>query len=134
MESTSGTMNAPKLTIVYVEDEDLVRMTVAAMLSDVGFHVVSCDSAIEGLRACKSLVPDAVLLDLNMPGIDGFELGRRLRDQIGEEVRMVALTGGSTGDYRKRAAFAGFNEFLSKPVSTKTLVNALFPDLPFSIE
>lgn len=121
-----------KLRVFYVDDEELVRLTIAALLRAVGVEVLEFARGAEALGVCANDTPHAILLDLDMPDMDGFELGRRLRDQMGAGVRIVALSGRCTDEYRRRAAFAGMNEFLSKPVTTKTLVNALFPQLAFS--
>ncbi len=72
------------------------------------------------------MTPDAVLLDLNMPEMDGLQVARQLRaDPRTAGLRLVALTGRGTWDLAKKATDAGFNAFLTKPVTTATLLRAL---------
>ena len=119
-------MSELRLCVVYADDDDLVRETVANLLIDAGVDVYACASGPEAIALCEQIEPDAVLLDLNMPGIDGLETARRIRGHpnVGA-TRLVAITGRGTWDVRNKAMDAGFNEFLTKPVPTETLVLAL---------
>jgi CheY-like chemotaxis protein len=75
---------------------------------------------------CRKVAPETVLLDLDMPQIDGFETARRIRAAECTK-RIVALTGRATEEARRKAEAAGFDELLSKPISTPVLMRALFP-------
>jgi len=81
--------------------------------------------AFDGLRALEALEtfkPEIALLDIGMPGMDGYELARRIRStQRGRDVLLVALTGWGQADDKKRAAEAGFDEHLTKPVDPDML-------------
>ena len=85
--------------------------------------------AYDGLRALEALEtfkPDIALLDIGMPGMDGYELARRIRaTQRGRDVVLVALTGWGQADDKKRAAEAGFDEHLTKPVDPEMLSRML---------
>ena len=76
--------------------------------------------AFDGLQALEALdtfKPAVALLDIGMPGMDGYELARRIRaTRRGREIVPVALTGWGQADDKKRGADAGFAEYLTKPV------------------
>jgi len=119
-------MENQRLTVVYADDDDLVRETISTLLTDEGLDVHACESVAEAILLCEQMDPDAVLLDLNMPEVDGLEAARKLRRKPeNRKLRIVALTGGGTGDLRRKAKEAGFDEFLTKPVATDVLVRAL---------
>lgn len=119
-------MNARRLTVVYADDDDLVRETISELLTHEGIDVHSCADGAEVISLCEQMDPDVVLLDLNMPGVDGLKAARHLRRTLVDRpVRLVAFTGQGTWDLRKKAMDAGFDEFLTKPVSTDALVRAL---------
>jgi CheY-like chemotaxis protein len=78
------------------------------------------------VEAAIEAIPDVAVLDLGMPGMDVYELARRLRARPrGEEVILVAVTGWVGEPYRRRAREAGFDHFLGKPASLEALVGAV---------
>jgi len=114
------------MRIVYAEDEPLIRETVAALLVGQGIDVHEARDGGEAILLCRAFQPDVVLLDLGMPEMDGFETARRLRElSVGKPPRIVALTAHGDGEHRKLAERAGFDEFLSKPISVNTILRAL---------
>jgi CheY-like chemotaxis protein len=118
----------PPLQIVYAEDDDLVRDVVSAALRELGATVHGCNNGAEAVLFCLSVNPDVALLDLTMLGMDGFDGARRIRENevvSGKRVRLVALTGRDAAQYREQADAAGFDEFITKPVSVETLEGAL---------
>ena len=119
-------MDPRRLTIVYADDDDLVRDTISRLLIEEGIDVHACEGGAQAIALCQELNPDAVLLDLNMPDLDGLETARELRRiPATRALRLVALTGRGTWDLRNKATDAGFDEFLIKPASTAALVRAL---------
>ena len=110
--------------IVYAEDDEHTRAGVAQILVEHGLAVHECSNGEEAARLCSVFRPDAVLLDLSMPKVDGCEAARRIREQQGRDIRLVALTG--RGDAAlKDAARAGFDELVRKPSSVETILGAL---------
>jgi CheY-like chemotaxis protein len=123
-----GRMAGGRLTIVYADDDDLVREVVAQGLTEEDIDVHACADGDEVMALCTQINPDTVLLDLNMPRLDGLKTARQLRDDPRfSGLRLVAITGRGTWDLRRKAADAGFDEFLTKPVPITTLVRALAP-------
>ena len=80
-------------------------------------HVVDAASAEDGLRCARDEQPDVVLLDLGMPGMNGFETARRLRETApGRDLTLIALTGWGQEEDRHKSREAGFDHHLVKPV------------------
>jgi len=119
-------MDAHRLKIVYADDDAHMRQGVSRLLAAEGMAVQTCASGAEAIALCEQSSPDAVLLDIHMPGIDGVETARRLRgNPVTGTLRLVALTGRGTWDLRKKAMDAGFDEYLSKPITADALLRAL---------
>jgi CheY-like chemotaxis protein len=87
-------------------------------------------SGAEGLATCAEFAPELVFLDIGMPGMDGFETARRMRElPAGRKVTLVALTGWGEEETRRRAKEAGFDRHLTKPADVGEL-EALFEVAP----
>jgi two-component system cell cycle response regulator DivK len=108
--------------ILLVEDNPLNRKLVRDVLEVAGYQVVEAATGEEGLRAAADQPPDLVLMDLQLPGIDGTETMRRLREaHLPPNVPVVAVTAfAMTGD-RERARLAGFDGYVEKPISIRAL-------------
>lgn len=103
-------------TILVVDDSPSVRETIAFILEAEGFQVQSAANGEEGLSLAAELNPKVVLTDAMMPGMDGFELCRRLKGGSSErEICVIMLTSmGQTID-RERAEEVGVDHFVTKP-------------------
>jgi two-component system cell cycle response regulator DivK len=113
--------------ILVVEDNPLNLKLVRDVLQFAGYDVIEAQSGEEGLRVAQQDRPDLVLMDLQLPGIDGTETLRRLRqDSIGRDVPVVAVTAFAMAGDRERASLAGFDGYVEKPISVR--------DLPGTIE
>ena len=115
------------LRVLVVDDNPDVAETLGDLLEYFGYEVRVEGDAAGGLRAALELHPDLALLDLSMPGMDGFELARELRRCLPAEAptRLVAITGHGTADVRERTRAAGFDLHLVKPVGALELRDAL---------
>ncbi len=97
-----------------------------------GHEVKVAFSGPAALDITKVYAPDVVFLDIGMPGMDGYEVARRMRQQPGlEKVVLAALTGWGQQEDRRRTAEAGFNHHLVKPPESK-LVDRVLAELPKS--
>jgi CheY-like chemotaxis protein len=108
---------------ILVVDDDVANLALAeAMLQAEGFHVCVATDAASTLGLLKTCTPALILMDIQLPGVDGWELTRQLKaDPETSSIPVIAVTAyGKAGDANK-ARKAGFVEFLSKPVSTRTL-------------
>jgi CheY-like chemotaxis protein len=112
--------------VLVVEDDPMSRELLADILSASGWSVTPVESGEEALVAAASQELDLVLLDIGLPGIDGFETVRRLRSlPATRRVPIVAVTAlAMTGD-AERALAEGFDAYLTKPLDTRGLVRAV---------
>jgi signal transduction histidine kinase len=109
--------------IVHIEDDPANRLLVRKLLSRAGHEVLDAHDGIEGVRLACSVRPDLVLVDLNIPGLDGFEVTLRLRGEAGlEGVPIVAIT--AEGD-RDTSLAVGCDGFLQKPIDARTFADTV---------
>jgi len=120
-----------QMRVLYVEDHDLSRMIVAEALGDRSdLTIDTAGSAKEGLDKAKSAKPDLVILDINMPGMDGFDLLEKLRDDAGcDKTPFIALTANAMPHQVKRGIDAGFAHYLTKPINLWELQSVVFQTL-----
>src|SRR5262245_33379481 len=103
--------------IVHIEDDPANRLLVRKLLSRAGHEVLDAGDGIEGVRLACSARPNLVLVDLNIPGLDGFEVTLRLRGEASlEGVPIVAIT--AEGD-RDTSLSVGCDGFLQKPIDAR---------------
>jgi two-component system, cell cycle response regulator len=108
-------MNQPT-TILIADDEPLGQETLAALLSPLDYQLIFASSGAEALRLAIATPPDLILLDVMMPGMDGFEVCRRLREYAPlADVPVIMLTALDDRDSRLRGIEAGADDFVSKP-------------------
>lgn len=108
--------NRPKLLIV--EDEpDIVKFIL--MVIKKTEYLVETDVAKDGYMAGNKVVtfkPDIVILDIMLPGIDGFEICRRIREQLSDRTKVLAVTANPSEEYKRRILEAGADLFMKKPM------------------
>jgi two-component system, response regulator PdtaR len=110
--------------ILTVDDNPIVRADLRRILEDAGFEVVpDARDGVEAVDLAREHRPSLVLIDLNLPRLDGVEATRRILDE--RDVPIVALTGHSSGGYIERAAEAGAVGHVLKPFSEAQLVGTL---------
>ncbi|KGQ18836.1 Autoinducer 2 sensor kinase/phosphatase [Lysobacter dokdonensis DS-58] len=115
----------PQRVLVVDDNVDAAR-TLAHLLEDFGHHVQVAHDGDAALAMAHSTVPELVLLDIGLPGMNGYEVVRRLReDPVTRDATVVAVTGYGQGADRQRTLAAGFDQHLVKPVATDQL-QALF--------
>jgi len=108
--------------ILVIDDEEPNRLVMEALLSPLGHSVRLSASGEEGLREVRQSPPDVVLLDIQMPGIDGFEVVRRLKQgELTRGIPVIMVTGLTDEEAREKALEAGADDFLSKPVDRTEL-------------
>jgi CheY-like chemotaxis protein/two-component sensor histidine kinase len=114
-----------RLRILVVEDNADTREILRAMLEGDGHEVYVAGDGPSGLETAGTARPDVAFIDIGLPGLDGYEVGRRIRQEHGKLIRLVAVTGyGQAGD-RARSRDAGFDVHLVKPVAPEQLRGAL---------
>lgn len=108
--------------VLVVEDNDKNLKLVRAVLEHAGYQVRSAGTAEEGVAAAAADPPDLVLMDLQLPGMDGVSALAALRAEPGTAgIPVVALTALAMPDDRERVRRAGFDGYLEKPISVREL-------------
>lgn len=119
-------LHEPVLRVLCVDDNRDAADTLGILLELVGFEVRVCYDGPSALAEAERFHPDAAILDLTMPGMDGDEVGRRLRDRPwAKTLPLVALTALNGEEARARTHAAGFDLHLTKPVAPDRLANVL---------
>jgi CheY-like chemotaxis protein len=112
--------------ILLAEDNESSINTILDYLLAKGYLVVVARNGVEALERAREERPDLILMDIQMPGMDGLEATRRIRAGAGlADVPIIALTALAMPGDRERCLEAGANEYLSKPVSLKGLVQTI---------
>ncbi|HWN03252.1 MAG TPA: response regulator, partial [Candidatus Dormibacteraeota bacterium] len=115
--------------VLIVEDNDDAREMLRHLLEQAGHEVHEAVDGLAGLDRTLALRPDAAVIDIGLPGLDGYEVARRVRAAGHADVLLVAVTGyGQSGD-RQRSGEAGFDAHLTKPVDPLAL-ESLLMNLP----
>jgi len=121
---------APRGPVLIADDNVDFAATLAALLDDQGCATQVVHDGLAALAALRSRPPRLAVLDIGMPGLNGYELARRLKhDPLTAGVRLVAVTGWGQAADRQAAAAAGFDHHLVKPVSSDAIL-ALLDALP----
>lgn len=109
--------------VLLVEDNDMNREMLSRRLLRKGFDVVMAVDGLQGLAMATSQRPDIILMDMSLPGIDGWEATRRIKaDAATHDVPVIALTAHAMSDDRAKALAAGCDEFDTKPVDLPRLL------------
>jgi two-component system OmpR family response regulator len=119
-------MAEKKYLVLVVDDNRDSAESMSELLRFAGFEVRTCFGGAEALAACGTFRPDACLLDIGMPGMDGYELARLLRERFADRPPVFA-TMTAYGDYAhlERAVDAGFDLQFTKPVDVHEVVEQL---------
>ncbi len=111
-----------KRRVLVVDDNQDVTDSLVLVFDTLGVMARGVYDGPAALDAAADFKPDVVFLDLGMPGMDGYETARRLRQIFaGRDVLIVALTGWGDPEHRRLSAEAGFDEHLAKPVDVEVL-------------
>ncbi|MFY0563144.1 response regulator [Archangium lansingense] len=123
LESTGGEPSARR--VLLVEDNEDTREVLRELLEMWGHRVEVAEDGFKGVQLFPALRPHVALVDLGLPGMDGFQVARKIREaEGGRDVYLVALTGYS-GEHRTQAVEAGFNLHMVKPVKPDDLERLL---------
>ena len=103
-------------SIVVIEDNKDNRLLVNSLLSEL-YTVTEFETGFEAFRGLEHIVPDLILLDISLPGMDGVEVLERLRsDERLRSIPVIALTAHAVSGDREQYLAAGFNDYIAKPI------------------
>jgi two-component system, cell cycle response regulator DivK len=111
------------MKILLVEDNEMNRDMLARRLQRRGFEVVVAVDGLQGLALANSEAPDAILMDMSLPELDGWEATRRLKDADATRgIPVIALTAHAISGDRERALAAGCDDYETKPIDLARLI------------
>ena len=114
-------------TVLYIEDNTVNVLLMQAMLAQqTRLHMLSAETPEAGLQIARTQRPDLILLDIQLPGIDGYEVLRRLRaEDTTRDIPVIAVSANALRADIERGRAAGFDDYLTKPIDQRVLVDAL---------
>jgi CheY-like chemotaxis protein len=119
-------LKSPPRRVLIVDDNEDAANSLAIILNLGGHETASVYSAADALARAAAFKPDVVLLDIGLPGMDGYEVAQQMRELPGlRDIRLVAVTGYGRSEDRMRAREAGFDDHLVKPVEFAALERIL---------
>jgi PAS domain S-box-containing protein len=122
----AATPGATRRRILIVDDNEDALILLAEALAAAGHEITTAHDAPEALAKVREAVPEIAILDIGLPVMDGYELARRLRSELGSACpHLIALTGYGQPRDRARSEEAGFDAHLVKPVEVKTLMDRI---------
>jgi signal transduction histidine kinase len=113
------------LSVLLVEDDPVNRLIILDMLEQLGHRTQSATDGQAALRALERATFDVILMDVQMPGLDGFEVTQQIRTATQSRVHIIAITAHALDSDRDRCLVAGMNDYLAKPVRIGPLRAAL---------
>jgi CheY-like chemotaxis protein/two-component sensor histidine kinase len=124
--AAAATMTTPSRRVLIVDDNKDAADSMALLVETAGHSARTAYDGHQALDLASAFAPDVLLLDLGVPGLNGFEIARRIRRQPwGKTVALIAVTGWGQEQDRRRTAEAGFDAHLIKPVGHADLLSAL---------
>lgn len=113
-------------TCLVVDDSRVIRKVARRILEDIGYEIAEAADGMEALAWCRAAMPDAILLDWNMPVMTGIEFLRKLRGEPGgDEPVVVFCTVENDLDHIREAIDAGANEYIMKPFDGDIIADKL---------
>ena len=118
-----GEASLKRGSILIVDDDPSTRELIATIVGEAGYATHQAESGSDALRSVRHEVPVLVLLDVNLPGMCGYEVCRLLRDEFGEQFPIVFISGARTESYDRVAGLLlGANDYIAKPFAPDELL------------
>lgn len=112
--------------VLYIDDDETNRALVRTILTAKGYDVVEANNGLEGIDKAIKSMPDLILMDMQMPGLDGFETTTRFKGMERlKDVPVIALTGKGGADDRERSLVAGCDGYINKPIDICSFVTTI---------
>lgn len=121
-------------TVLVVEDDRSISMAISMSLKAMGYEIITASDAVTAVAQARKLRPDVVVLDINLPGGDGFTVAERLQQMVqSSAIPVIFITASKQSGLRERAEALGAVHFLEKPFGVTELADAIetaFPSSP----
>ena len=113
----------PKAKILIIEDNPLNMELAADLLEVAGYEVLQATTAERGIQLARALLPDLILMDTSLPGMDGLQATQILKDDAStEHIPVISLTANAMKGDEQTALAAGALAYVTKPIDTRTFV------------
>ncbi len=120
---TAAASKSAAATVMVVDDSLTVRKIGGRLLARHGYHVLTAKDGVDALEQLIDAIPDVMLLDIEMPRMDGFDLARNIRgDERLKHIPIIMITSRTADKHRQRAAEIGVNHYLGKPYDEDELL------------
>jgi DNA-binding response OmpR family regulator len=127
MTSEAGAANAGQIRILVIDDDPDLLELLEALLGLANYQITTAANGVDGLAAIRASLPDAVILDINMPGLDGFAVLEDLaRSPPPRRPRILVLSARYAPADAERVLSLGANDYLAKPFNNKTLLTHIY--------
>jgi DNA-binding response OmpR family regulator len=111
--------------VIVIDDEADARQTLSSVLADGGCEVRTAADGMAALGMIGEFDPHCVILDVEMPGLDGLALSRQLREAHGHDIVLIGITGHELGDAKVDATFQLVDHWFTKPIELDKLLKLL---------
>jgi len=113
-------------TVLIIEDNQQNMYLLHFLLQQNGYRVLTAEDGMQGIRSALTESPDLILLDIQLPGLDGYEVARRLRayPQL-EKTPLIAVTSYVLPEDRDKAAALGMSGYIEKPINPETFLQQI---------
>ena len=112
--------------VLVIEDEPTNREMITVLFKELGIEIEAAATGQEGIKKVKEQIPDLILMDMHMPGMDGIEATRQIRlEHQGESIPIIALSADAFVDQKEAALEVGVSDYLTKPLDFKKIVPLL---------
>jgi len=112
----------PRDLVLIVDDNQINQKLVAYLMTNHGYEVQTAGAAEEAIEKIRARRPDVILMDIQLPGIDGLELTSRLKkDPVTRDIIIIAVTAYAMKGDQDKAIAAGCDDYITKPIDTRTL-------------
>ncbi|MCG2722758.1 MAG: response regulator [Thermodesulfovibrionales bacterium] len=112
--------------ILIVDDEKLNRKLFGAIFEYAGYIIIQAEDGQQAIQLAKETIPDLILMDIQMPVMDGIEALRILKSEpTTKDILVIAFTFHDSTKYQEKLLEYGFNGFISKSIGTKEILNAI---------
>lgn len=110
-------------TVLIIEDNEMNMKLVRDLLQYKGYHTLEATTAMEGLRMAREMAPDLVLMDIQLPDMDGISALLQMRADAGtRKVPVLAVSASVMPDEQQRIVASGFDAYITKPINVKAFV------------
>jgi len=121
--------------VLYIEDDPINKYLVKKFLTSRGYEVFEAPNGRDGVNRAEEIGPDLILMDMQMPGVDGYEATRQLKQSASmKHIPIVALTAHALPSDKEKCLAAGCDGYITKPIDIKNFEQLLTPFLSKSTE